>query len=90
MQSSRADNRHVSRLPDKPKEVSEAFDSLREHLAGVGHIRAMTTWGPPSFLQWRLCVIGDPGIQWDLVPDMWQGYEVEKLWSGPLPKAPQP
>ena len=74
----------TGRLPDRPREVVEAFESLRNHLAGVEHIVAITTVGNPSGTRYRLTVIGEEGIDWDRVPKSWQGYEVEQL--GNLPR----
>jgi hypothetical protein len=73
----------TQRLPDTPSEVKAALETLHEHLAGVGHVLATTTFGPPSFREWRLCVIGEPGIEWERVPKTWRGYEVEQLESNP-------
>jgi hypothetical protein len=70
-------------MKDKPAEITAALESLHEHLKGVEHIVATTTFGPRGLQQYGLTVIGEPGIDWDRVPTTWQGYQVEHFSAQP-------
>ena len=71
----------TQRFPDRPQEVTAAFESLRDHLKAVAHIKAITTFDTPNGSRYWLSVIAEPVIRWELVPSTW-GYEVEHLLAG--------